>query len=1228
MRLNSIKETGDDTMTAHLSARIAWHMDGWNGHICQNPVRNTYCVGPYSYPGEMVKERRDIEWECEKAGRPCSEIDTSPPCIYGVNAFGKDELEAFADPPEFFHDETQTRRWPLPPATVCLWPYEEMYRDEVIQGRGYDNDERRKRANDFFSKFAKDKSLIFYYSNYSNPFSEDDQKQYVITGIARLKEIGKELLFTNCSEETKRRFGGGFVWDRNVTSHYPEQGLRIPYHLYLDKPEVIQRILFTPDNPRNFKYGTREFDDDEALGMVERCLEICAYLKEIPDTSEDWGVRIAWLQSLMTELWSNRGLYPGLPMILDLIGFQDAIPCFKKRAEAGKEKEIKEQIFAFLDSKVSSISGLNISGDTRKGVLRQWKLREDDERLLLTTILPRFALSVDQLERILSTERSNYNLYASLTDIGENPYILSEQFVGDGPDDSISFSKIDNGVFPSPDLGESFLAEKDDAKRLRGLCVDRLNRETKHAFMTASQVIHDINNRLSYLPEWKRHQFKERYLTVDEEVMQGALAIREEQKHLYLYLKTVFEDERKIESEIRTLANRPDIKFKTPMTEKHWHTFLYDSSSSIAKKNPAEYEKAIAGQVQACRKVFVRPICVISGEAGSGKTTIIKAIIQAVEKVHGAGASFQLLAPTGKAADRIREKTGKKALTIHSFLAKRERGWLNDNLTFKRMGGTAEEGISTYIIDEASMLDIGLAAALFRAINWTTVQRLIFVGDPNQLPPIGRGRVFADIIDWLEANSPESVAVLGTNIRQMENRICNCGTGILDLAELFIRAKKSEKKDSATKIKAEELLRRVQEGGDVDKDLHVLYWNGPEDLNNKLIQTLIRDMECDTGIKFNQERPFDLWGAAFSDDDKHKRPEQLQVISPYRGEPFGTDNLNAFIQQKANGNMLDKIGHLGGITLFDKVLQYRNRWKHSDPLYAYNVQTQQVEPVDIFNGEIGFVKAHGFDGNKWKSFGFFKFEHLQVVFSRKENLWVGYGSQLGKNHQNKWINQEKPQDNLELAYAISVHKAQGSEFKTVYLIVPKHKKTLLSTELFYTALTRAQSHCTLLIEEDVSPIHRMRRLESSHLLAVNSSLFEFRPIPDAMLNIGQWYEEGKIHRALADIMVRSKSEVIIANLLFDREVPFKYEMPLYATDGTFYLPDFTITYNGEQWYWEHIGMLDDEEYRNHWETKKVWYESNFPGKLLTTKESRNLSHDALKIIQKHFSVNSGSGLHL
>ena len=146
----------------------------------------------------------------------------------------------------------------------------------------------------------------------------------------------------------------------------------------------------------------------------------------------------------------------------------------------------------------------------------------------------------------------------------------------------------------------------------------------------------------------------------------------------------------------------------------------------------------------------------------------------------------------------------------------------------------------------------------------------------------------------------------------------------------------------------------------------------------------------------------------------------------------------------------------------------------------------------------------------------------------------------------------------------------------------------------------------------------MSRPESARLGRINSSLFEFSPLPEAWVDLYPWYEEGKIHSTLTNYMVQSKSEVIITNLLAACGLTFRYDLPLFASDGTFFRPDFSIKYAGEDIYWEHLGRLDDAGYRNHWETKEAWYKKHFQGKLVTTKDSPNLTADALKILKERF----------
>ena len=243
-----------------------------------------------------------------------------------------------------------------------------------------------------------------------------------------------------------------------------------------------------------------------------------------------------------------------------------------------------------------------------------------------------------------------------------------------------------------------------------------------------------------------------------------------------------------------------------------------------------------------------------------------------------------------------------------------------------------------------------------------------------------------------------------------------------------------------------------------------------------------------------------------------------------------------------------------------------------------------------------------------------RLKRFNVQFSRKPGLTVGYGRDVPRGGKYRTCN-EKVEDNLELAYAISVHKAQGSEFTETFLIVPSSARRTVSTELTYTALTRANRHCTLLIQSGVKSLLDARRRENAQTPQINSYLFDNLHVAKELLaNRRDWYEAGKIHEALSGDMLRSKSEVIIANLLHEREIPYRYEQPLIAPDGTLRLPDFTVTSRGRTFYWEHLGLLDQGRYADEWKRKQAWYDRWFPGQLRTTEEGPHLSKSAAEII--------------
>lgn len=1201
-------------MTVHLTARLAWHDDGWNGRICERPDCNTYCVGMNSFPGDVIARERNLESEKTLAGQPVASIgsDDLPPCTYSVNAFGADTIRGYSNPPNFFFGGAETTEWDIPEATVCVWPYEAMYGDDVYNEQGYlDNDRRSENADEFFASIEADKSLIFYYANFSNPFSEEENPQYVLVGVSRVKSIGDRLTYDEPNQRVQERYAGGLIWARNVSSHYPHEGLRLPYHRYRDNPDTLHRIAVFPENARTCKYGARLLTNDDAIGLLEQLLGAVRELQSLGDDSENWEERGRWLLGCIAELWDKRGLYPGLLNVMRFLAADNSTVPARELMDKGQSKEAHRLFFEAVESN-SDVPALELAGRSLQSLSRQWQLKPEGAQRLLRDVLPRLDLAIEQIERIVSEDaslRSAHGLPGELLAPYENPYLLCEGYVGDSPDDLIPWGTVDRGVLPSPELGGETLAEMefDDARRLRALCVEHLRREPNQTFRAADTVLTEINARLAKLPEWKTASFTERYFDVDRDVLEESLVLRSETDRLWMYLNDVHEDERTAEEALTKLAGRPEIDLARPFTADDWRREIRDSQSPLFSKASKEYLLAVDAQAEACTAIFRRPLAVVTGAAGTGKTSVICAIIRAVRHTEGEGAPLTVLAPTGKASDRIRAKLHEREIervatsTVHSFLAKG--GWLNENLTFKRRGGKREGG-GTIIVDEASMLDLALMSTLIRAIDWREVRRFILVGDPNQLPPIGRGRVFADTIHWLTGKQPQSIAQLDHNLRQLENTVEGKGTAILRLADLFISANARDD-GKPTAANAEELLKEVHNGGDVDTDLRVIYWDEPTTLPEILVQAIENEMASHTGETLNPEKPYELWRTAFD-----WKPEKYQILTPHRSELHGVDSLNLSVQDRIAAGAINRYGLLDGITLFDKVIQFRNR-PQSNPIWAYNFNSRKPEQVEVFNGEIGFVQRHSFD-KKGRS----RLKRFQVKFERKEHLAVGYGSELSKSG-----GFEPVEENLELAYAISVHKAQGSEFNHTYVLVPRSKGRSLSSELLYTALTRARQHCTLFVQGDVSTLLSARRPENTQIGLINSSLFDgqFRAVPDELINRKGWYEEGRIHEALSGDMVRSKSELIIANLLHERGVLFSYELLLKAPDGTMYLPDFTITWQGETWFWEHWGMMSSDEYQEHRDKKIDWYEKHFPGRLIETFESSKLSSDAAEHITKKFS---------
>jgi len=258
----------------------------------------------------------------------------------------------------------------------------------------------------------------------------------------------------------------------------------------------------------------------------------------------------------------------------------------------------------------------------------------------------------------------------------------------------------------------------------------------------------------------------------------------------------------------------------------------------------------------------------------------------------------------------------------------------------------------------------------------------------------------------------------------------------------------------------------------------------------------------------------------------------------------------------------------------DKVINLVN----TDPSRPWNrhrkVHPEKDSPY-IANGEIGmaigFFWKKGLPDLRWK---------LEVEFSSQPGFKYNFTNRDFSEEGNPV---------LELAYALTVHKSQGSEFGTVILILPNPCR-LLSRELLYTALTRQKPNVVILHQ---GPRGELRKYSSDDRSETARRLTNLFSAPSPITIDGRFFEENLIHRTSGGYMVRSKSEVIIADHLARRNIEPLYEHPL-TIDGVTKYPDFTIedSGSGREFYWEHCGMLHVPRYRRRWEEKLAWYKSH------------------------------------
>ena len=387
-------------------------------------------------------------------------------------------------------------------------------------------------------------------------------------------------------------------------------------------------------------------------------------------------------------------------------------------------------------------------------------------------------------------------------------------------------------------------------------------------------------------------------------------------------------------------------------------------------------------QQDAVLRAVKNGLTVITGGPGTGKTTTISALIRYFE---AKGLSIELAAPTGRAAKRITEATGRDARTIHRLLEFMGSPEDNDNDTphFQRNETNPIEA-DVVIIDEVSMVDLPLMYALLKAIIPGT--RLVLVGDANQLPSVGPGNVLRDVI---------ASGVVET----------------IELTRIFRQAETSDIVLNAHRInRGEEIVPDKS-----SRDFMVLRRNNAAEVQQAVIR-LIRD----------KLPPY-----------VHADPFEIQVITPVRKGVLGVENLNRILQDALNPPAEYKKERQFAHSLFrvgDKVMQIKNNYQ-KEWSKTGGTDFSLKEGTGVFNGDLGIVK----------DIRFFS-EELVVLFDDdREAVYL--------------FNEA---DELELAYAVTVHKSQGSEYPAVILPLLSVPLPLMTRNLIYTAVTRAKS-CVVIV---------------------------------------------------------------------------------------------------------------------------------------------------------------------
>ena len=1187
----------------HISIRIPWHDNKWNGSVCRNPDSNPFCMALHN-----IATKRNVKEEQSVAGKAWSKLKQTllPPCLGENGSFmnscscQRTHRHVYTSGP---HAVLLPTKVEIPPYSIQGVPFRYMsHKGQELLDQMFPNlpqdemapfntswvygSERQVAILKWFANSIEaNNSLAVFYCKNANPIDEDCSR--LIVGIGEVTKVHNVRMYDSNADYSYP------LWEILIEhSIRPElknsKGFLLPYKEYLDmsdeeikdrtgksKNEVLDEISLTLKKLggsegmlRDLSYGCEYICNQNMLIILttaRKCLEKVIEHKLV---GGDWKLQIRWIDDQISKVKNLTGPFPAFAEALRSIGITYAYIIEHDLREQG-HVGTKDNPWVAFDSLMSGDLVLpdSVYKTDMPTYKATWKGLSSDTKKVLE-LLSRFEISANIMKKWI--ERPDR--YMSL--LG-NPYLLSEECnFEDG--NMVTTEMVDLGVIEDSLIqgnwtpnAPSLVETKLDQRRIRSLIIYKLKLQ-----LNQGDTLLSINELDSYVKDClnkDNYEFPINYILSLKPFFSEKLEYITSDAPKAIQLKEYFEYESFLR---KRFVQRAKKEVKVEIIE-NWDNLV----KGVDGYDPNNERSCSAAndQIRALKMFSQKRLSVLTGPAGTGKTTVVKAFLSSKQIVEE---GVLLLAPTGKARVRLGKMSNDlHAMTIAQFLTRQ--GFFNWDTMQPIIPENAENKkyarARNVIIDECSMLTTLDFYVLFNALDLKYVNRVILIGDPYQLPPIGPGRPFSDLCNYFKSDIDLQSAI--TQLKTVVRTIKTGDSDILNLASWFGGDVPQKDADSIfDKIIKNQL----------NNDLHVYTWNDENDLKEKLYELLIKELP-------NPERALaDRIRISIGMDDMNSAylnpgvVENFQVLSPVINPVWGTYQLNTYFQLWSNHNDKRKGVEIGSSYIYpgDKVIQLVNERKEAYPC---------KQNVLLSNGQIGFTRfVDKYDYNK---------KIAKIAFAGIPEKQFSYFSSTSDEQESK----------LELAYAITIHKSQGSDFNTVVVVLPKYGR-ILSRELIYTALTRAKSNLVLFIQDNFDWLYEYTKPQSSVLAKRNSNLFGYS-VREERAEIP--FVEGLIHKTKKEgLIVRSKSEVIIANELISRGITFEYERML-EEGGHRCLPDFTFEdASGDIIIWEHLGMLDNPAYKASWEKKKTIYkELGFieGENLFTTRDHENGAIDSTEI---------------